>query len=109
MGSTDQGPRHLPRSGALFARPLRQGERPALALAHAAARDSLGRALPGTPVSDCPGPPERYWQEHKPGRRQHKRLTDWGGQVLIQAALWLPHRRIIGIGDASFAAIDLLN
>jgi hypothetical protein len=42
-------------------------------------------------------------------KRQHKKLTDWGRQVLIQAALWLPHRRIIGIGDASFAAIDLLN
>ena len=54
-------------------------------------------------------PSERYWQENKPGQRQYKKLTDWGRQVLIQAALWLPHRRIIGIGDASFAAIDLLN
>ena len=54
-------------------------------------------------------PSERYWQEHKPGQRQYKKLTDWGRQVLIQAALWLPHRRIIGVGDASFAAIDLLN
>jgi hypothetical protein len=54
-------------------------------------------------------PSERYWQEHKPGRHQHKKLTDWGRQVLIQAALWLPHRRIIGVGDTSFAAIDLLN
>jgi DDE superfamily endonuclease len=54
-------------------------------------------------------PSERYWQEHKAGKRQHKKLTDWARQVLIQAALWLPHRRIIGIGDASFAAIDLLN
>jgi hypothetical protein len=54
-------------------------------------------------------PSERYWQEHKPGKGQHKRLTDWGRQVLIQVALWLPQRRIIGIGDASFAAIDLLN
>src|SRR5580692_2869602 len=54
-------------------------------------------------------PSKRYWQENKPGQRQYKKLTDWGRQVLIQAALWLPHRRIIGIGDASFAAIDLLN
>src|SRR5208283_2679707 len=54
-------------------------------------------------------PSERYWQEHRPGQRQHKKLTDWGRQVLIQAALWLPDRRIIGVGDASFAAIDLLN
>jgi hypothetical protein len=54
-------------------------------------------------------PSERYWQKHQSGKRQHKKLTDWGRQVLIQAALWLPHRRIIGVGDASFAAIDLLN
>ena len=54
-------------------------------------------------------PSERYWQKHRPGQRQHKKLTDWGRQVLIQAALWLPHRRIIGVGDTSFAAIDLLN
>jgi hypothetical protein len=54
-------------------------------------------------------PSERYWQNHQLGKRQHKKLTDWGRQVLIQAALWLPHRRIIGVGDASFAAIDLLN
>ena len=42
-------------------------------------------------------PSERYWQEHKPGQRQYKKLTDWGRQVLIQAALWLAapahHRR----------------
>ena len=28
--------------------------------------------------SDCPGPSERYWQQHKSGKRQHKKLTDWG-------------------------------
>ena len=54
-------------------------------------------------------PSERYRQEHRPSQRRHKKLTDWGRQILIQAALWLPHRRIIGVGDASFAAIDLLN
>ncbi len=54
-------------------------------------------------------PSERYWQKHRPGKRRHKKLTDWARQVLIQAAVWLPQRRIIGVGDASFAAIDLLN
>lgn len=29
--------------------------------------------------------------------------------MLLQAARWLPDRRIIGVGDASFAAIELLN
>jgi hypothetical protein len=52
---------------------------------------------------------QRYWQKHKQGARQYKTLTDWARQVLVQAALWLPHRRIIAVGDASFAAVDLLN
>ena len=54
-------------------------------------------------------PSQRYWDEHKQGHRQYKKLTDWGRQILIQAARWLPDRRIIGVGDSSFASIDLLN
>ena len=54
-------------------------------------------------------PSQRYWEKHKAGRREHKKLTDWARQVLIQAARWLPNRRFIGVGDASFAAIELLN
>lgn len=54
-------------------------------------------------------PSQRYWQQHKKGQRQYKKLTDWGRQILIQTARWLPERRIIGVGDASFASIDLLN
>jgi len=54
-GAQIKAPRHLSRSGAVLAWPLRQGERPALALAHAAARDSLGGTMLGTPVLDCPG------------------------------------------------------
>jgi hypothetical protein len=54
-------------------------------------------------------PSQRYWDKHKPGEREYKKLTDWARQVVIQAALWLPQRRIIAVGDASFAAVDLLN
>ena len=51
-------------------------------------------------------PSERHAREH--GRR-HKKLTDWGRQVLLQTARWLPDRRIVGVADSSFAVIDLLN
>jgi DDE superfamily endonuclease len=51
-------------------------------------------------------PSERYAREH--GRR-HKKLTDWGRQILLQTARWLPGRRIVGVADSSFAVIDLLN
>src|SRR5271157_442970 len=106
MGSQNQKARHLPRSGTLLTRSFRQGERPALALGHAAARDPLGWALPFLTVR---APSQRYWDEHKQGQSQYKKLTDWARQILIQAALWLPDRRVIGVGDASFASIDLLN
>ncbi len=54
-------------------------------------------------------PSQRYWQKHRPGQREYKKLTDWARQMLIQTALWLPGRRLIAVGDTSFAAVDLLN
>lgn len=53
-------------------------------------------------------PSQRYWETHKRGKREYKKLTDWARQGLLQTALWLPHRRIIAVADASFAALDLL-
>jgi hypothetical protein len=97
--------RHLPRSRKLFTRPLCQGERPALALAQAAARDRMGRTLLGDAVPARSSPVPTLLGKHKQGQRQYKKLTDWAKQVLIQVALWLPDRRV-GVGDASFASID---
>ena len=51
-------------------------------------------------------PSERYANSR---RRRHKKLTDWGRQLLLQTARWLPDRQIIGVADSSYAAIDLLN
>lgn len=51
-------------------------------------------------------PSERYARKN---RQRHKKLTDWGRQMLLQAARWLPDRRIVGVTDSSFAAIELLN
>jgi hypothetical protein len=39
---------------------------------------------------------------------RHKRLTDWARQMLLQAARWLPGRRIVAVADSSFAALELL-
>jgi hypothetical protein len=50
-------------------------------------------------------PSERYAQEH--GRR-HKKLTDWGRQLGLQARRWLPGREIVLVGDNGFSALDLL-
>src|SRR5580704_3515464 len=51
-------------------------------------------------------PSERYARKY---RRRHKKLTDWGRQVMLQVARWLPERQIIAVTDSGFAAIDLLN
>jgi len=51
-------------------------------------------------------PSERYAKQRQ---RRHKKLTDWGRQVLLQTARWLPGSQIIGVADSSYASIDLLN
>src|SRR6476469_4170480 len=60
----------------------------------------------GLPFLTALAPSERYASKRD---RPHKKLTDWGRQVLLQAARWLPGRKIIAVADSSFAAIELLN
>ena len=50
-------------------------------------------------------PSERFARER--GCR-HKKLTDWARQLLLQTARWLPDRRLVAVGDMSYAAIELL-
>src|SRR6195952_1062778 len=60
----------------------------------------------GLPFLTALAPSERYASKRQ---RRHKKLTDWGRQVLLQAARWLPERDIVAVADSSYAAIDLLN
>src|SRR5918996_4179051 len=50
-------------------------------------------------------PSERYNQTQ--GRR-HKKLTDWGRQLVLPARRWLPGRAIVLVTDSSFAVIEFL-
>ena len=50
-------------------------------------------------------PSEHYCQER--GRR-HKKLTDWGRQLVLQARRWLPGRELVVVGDSAFAALEFL-
>src|SRR6266487_2698016 len=50
-------------------------------------------------------PSERYDQER--GRR-HKKLADWGRQMVVQLRRWLPGRYPVVVADSSFAALELL-
>ncbi len=50
-------------------------------------------------------PSERYYRGK---RRAHKKLTDWGRQMLLQVRRWLPQRKLVVVAGASFAVIELL-
>ena len=50
-------------------------------------------------------PSERFNEER--GRR-HKKLTDWGRQLLLQLRRWLPEREIIAVADSGYAVLTLL-
>jgi hypothetical protein len=50
--------------------------------------------------------PSARWAETHGTR--HKTLTDWARQAILQTARWLPNRRIVFVGDSSFAALDLI-
>jgi hypothetical protein len=50
-------------------------------------------------------PSERYCEQR--GLR-HKKITDWGRQMLLQVRRWLPERPLVVVADSSYAAIALL-
>lgn len=51
-------------------------------------------------------PSERYYEG---SLRAHKKLTDWARQLGKQARRWLPGRKIVLVGDSSYAALELLD
>ena len=71
----------------------------------------LPRQIPwpgGIAVFDRPGTVQRYARERQ--QQLLQALTDWGRQTLLQPVRRRQfERRIIGVTDASFAAIELLN
>ena len=57
------------------------------------------------PFLTCLAPSARYYE----GRaRAHKKLTDWGRQMVMQLRRWLPERQLVIVADSSFAAITWL-
>jgi len=58
------------------------------------------------PVLTVLAPSSRYHQQQG---RQHKKITDWARQMVIQLRRWLPHRPIVLVGDNGYAVLDLLH
>jgi len=50
-------------------------------------------------------PSERYDEQR--GRR-HKKITDWGRQMIRQRRRWLPDRYVVVVADSSDAVLELL-
>jgi hypothetical protein len=50
-------------------------------------------------------PSERYC--HERGMR-HKKLTDWGRQLVLQARRWMPDRQLVLVTDSGFSALEFL-
>lgn len=50
-------------------------------------------------------PSERDDEQH--GRR-HKKITDWGRQMIRQLRRWLPGRYLVVVADSSYAVLELL-
>jgi hypothetical protein len=59
----------------------------------------------GLPFLTVLAPSERYAQQR--GRR-HKKLTDWGRQLIRQLRRWLRDRALVVVADSTYAAIELL-
>jgi hypothetical protein len=54
------------------------------------------------PFLTCLAPSERYYQGKARG---HKKVLDWGRQMLMQLRRWLPDRKLVVVADSEFAAI----
>jgi DDE superfamily endonuclease len=50
-------------------------------------------------------PSERYAQQRK---RRHKKITDWGRQMIRQLRRWVPDRYLVVVADSSYAVLTLL-
>jgi hypothetical protein len=57
------------------------------------------------PVMTALAPSERYYEARG---RQPKTLTERAQPMIFQLRRWLPHRRLVIVGDNSYAALDLL-
>jgi hypothetical protein len=54
------------------------------------------------PFLTCLAPSQRYYEGKA---RAHKKLTDWGRQMVMQVRRWLPERLLVIVADSEFAAI----
>ena len=98
----DQSQGHLPRPGTFEPFAFCEGESAALAELDAVGAHPLGRAGVGLALPDPlrVAPSERYYSGKVRG---HKKVLDWGRQMLMQLRRWLPDRKLIIVAESEFA------
>lgn len=69
-------------------------------------RVSWAERIWALPVLTALAPSERYYEAHG---RKAKKLTDWARQVVYQLRRWLPDRRLIMVGDSTYATLAFLH
>jgi hypothetical protein len=58
------------------------------------------------PFLSALAPSERYAAERG---RQHKKITEWAWQLLLQLRRWYPQREIVAVADRAYASLKLLS
>jgi hypothetical protein len=100
------GQRDLPGRSAFQPQPFRQSQWPALAVLDVAGSHPWAGRVWALPFLTVLAPSERYHQERG---QSHKKLTDWARQMLLQVRRWFPKRALVGVGDSSYATLELLH
>jgi hypothetical protein len=45
---------------------------------------------------------------HEQRHKKHKTITDWAWQMIVQVRRWLPNRRLVLVGDGTYAVLQFL-
>jgi hypothetical protein len=67
---------------------------------------SWARRVWALPFLTVLAPSERYNQQQG---KNHKKITDWARQMILQLKRWLPYRQLIVVADSSYASYSLLD
>ncbi len=65
-----------------------------------------GQRVWALPFLTALAPSEGY---HIDRGKRHKKITDWGRQLIRQLRRWLPDRAIVGVADSTYAVLALLD
>jgi len=48
-------------------------------------------------------------RSHQKRGKRHKKVIDWGRQMIVQLRRWLPHRALVVVADGTYAVLEVLD